>query len=148
MNAPTAFVCSRQGLRVLKDKKEIGSVANGGYLVKKRDDATVTIMASGSELMLALQSACHLEEAGIKANVVSVPCFDLLVEQDKEYIDSIIDPNTKVFAVEAGRGMEYYKFADVVYGMDSFGASGPASDLFKYFGFTLDAIVERIKNDL
>ena len=148
MNAPTAFVCSRQGLKVLKDKREIGTVANGGYLIKKRDGATVTIMASGSELMLAMQSACQLEKDGIKANIVSVPCFDLLLEQDKSYIDSIIDPSTKVFAVEAARGLEYYKFADVVYGMDTFGASAPAGELFKHFGFTTESIVERIKNDL
>ncbi len=148
MNAPTAFVCSRQGLKVLKDKREIGTVANGGYLIKKREGATVTIMASGSELMLAMQSACQLEKDGIKANIVSVPCFDLLLEQDKAYIDSIIDPTTKVFAVEAARGLEYYKFADVVYGMDTFGASAPAGELFKSFGFTTEAIVEKIKNDL
>jgi len=148
MNAPTAFVCSRQGLKVLKDKREIGTVANGGYLIKKREGATVTIMASGSELMLAMQSACQLEKDGIKANIVSVPCFDLLLEQDKAYINSIIDPTTKVFAVEAARGLEYYKFADVVYGMDTFGASAPAGELFKSFGFTTEAIVEKIKNDL
>ncbi len=148
LNAPSAFVCSRQGLKVLKDSREIGTVANGGYLIKKREGATVTIMASGSELMLAMQSACQLEKDGIKANIVSVPCFDLLVEQDKKYIDSIIDPSTKVFAVEAARGMEYYKFADVVYGMDTFGASAPAKDLFNEFGFTIESIVKRIKNDL
>ena len=148
MQAPTAFVCSRQGLAVLKDKREIGTVANGGYLLKKREDATVTIMASGSEVMLAMQTACNLEKDGIKANIVSVPCFDLLLEQDKEYIDSIIDPTTKVFAVEAARGLEYYRFADVVYGMDTFGASAPASELFKSFGFTIDALTEKIKNDL
>ena len=148
MNAPTAFVCSRQNLEVLKDAREIGTVANGGYLLKKREDATITIMASGSEVMLALQTACHLEKDGIKANIVSVPCFDLLVEQDKEYIDSIIDPNTKVFAVEAARGMEYYKYADVVYGMDTFGASAPAGKLFEKFGFTIEALLEKIKNDL
>ncbi|MGB6327772.1 MAG: transketolase [Halarcobacter sp.] len=148
MQAPTAFVCSRQGLAVLKDKREIGTVANGGYLLKKREDATVTIMASGSEVMLAMQTACNLEKDGIKANIVSVPCFDLLLEQDKEYIDSIIDPTTKVFAVEAARGLEYYRFADVVYGMDTFGASAPASELFKSFGFTIEALTEKIKNDL
>ncbi len=148
LNAPSAFVCSRQGLRVLKDEKEIGSVANGAYLIKKREGATITIMGSGSELMLAMQTACHLEKYGIIANVVSVPCFDLLVEQDKEYIDSIIDPSTKVFAVEAGRGLEYYKFADEVYGMDTFGASAPAGELFKDFGFTIESLVERIKKDL
>ncbi len=148
MQAPTAFVCSRQGLAVLKDKREIGTVANGGYLLKKREDATVTIIASGSEVMLAMQTACNLEKDGIKANIVSVPCFDLLLEQDKEYIDSIIDPTTKVFAVEAARGLEYYRFADVVYGMDTFGASAPASELFKSFGFTIEALTEKIKNDL
>jgi len=148
MNAPTAFVCSRQNLEVLKDEKAFGNVSNGGYLLKERDGATVTIMASGSEVMLALQTACDLEKEGIKANVVSVPCFDLLVEQDKEYVDTIIKPNTKVFAVEAARGMEYYKYADVVYGMDTFGASGPADELFKHFGFTKEALAEKIKKDI
>jgi len=148
MKAPTAFVCSRQGLEVLKDEREIGTVANGGYLLKKRDNATVTLMASGSEVMLALQTSCELAKEGINANIVSVPCFDLLIEQDKEYIDSIIDPNTKVFAIEAARGMEYYKFADEVYGMDTFGASGPAGDLFKEFGFTVESLVEKIKADI
>ena len=148
LNAPTAFVCSRQGLRVLKDAKECGSVENGAYLLKKRENAHITIMASGSEVMLALQTACQLEEAGINANIVSVPCFDLFVEQEQSYIDQVIDKNTKVFAVEAARGLEYYKFADVVYGMDSFGASGPASDLFEEFGFTIKQLKERIENDL
>ncbi|AXH13377.1 transketolase [Halarcobacter bivalviorum] len=148
MNAPTAFVCSRQDLEVLKDERAYGNVSNGGYLLKQREGATVTIMASGSEVTLALKTACELDKEGIKANIVSVPCFDLLVEQDKEYISKIIDSNTKVFAVEAARGMEYYKFADVVFGMDTFGASGPAGDLFKEFGFTVESLVERIKNEL
>lgn len=148
MSAPTAFVCSRQGLRVLKDSKVTGSVSNGGYLLTKRENATVTIMASGSEVMLALQTACKLEEKGIMANIVSVPCFDLLVEQDKAYIDSIIDPNTKVFAVEAARGLEYYKFADEVFGMDTFGASGPAGDLFDEFGFTVSKLADKIQKAL
>ncbi|NVJ52516.1 MAG: transketolase [Campylobacteraceae bacterium] len=148
MNAPTAFVCSRQNLEVLKKEKAYGDVSNGGYLLKEREDATVTIMASGSEVSLALKAACQLDKEGIKANIVSVPCFDLLIEQDKEYISKIIKPSTKVFAVEAARGMEYYRFADEVFGMDSFGASGPADELFKEFGFTVESLVERIKNEL
>ncbi|QDF30141.1 transketolase [Halarcobacter anaerophilus] len=148
MKSPTAFVCSRQGLQVLKNERAYGNVENGGYLLKKREGATVTIMASGSEVFLSLQVACKLEEEGVKANVVSVPCFDLLLEQDKEYISTIIDPNTKVFAVEAARGLEYYKFADVVYGMVTFGASGPASELFNEFGFTPEILVEKIKKEL
>ena len=147
LNAPSAFVCSRQGLRVLKDDKAFGDVSNGAYLIKKRENANITIMASGSELMLALQTGCALEDEGIIANIVSVPCFDLLMEQDKTYVDTIIDPTTQVFAVEAARGLEYYKFADVVYGMDTFGASGPADDLFDLFGFTIPKLKAKIVAD-
>ena len=146
MEAPTAFVCSRQKLKVLKPTREIGEVANGGYLLAKRDDATVTLMASGSEVMLCLQTACHLEDDfGIKCNIVSVPCFDLLCEQDKEYIDSIINPDTTVVAVEMASAIEYYKFADYVIGMESFGESGPAEELFEKFGFTIDKLKNKIK---
>ena len=84
---------------------------------------------------------------GIIANIVSVPCFDLLVEQSEDYINKIIDPKTKVYAVEASRGLEYYKFADVVFGMDTFGASGPADKLFEEFGFTIDKLKEKIVAD-
>ncbi|QKJ27938.1 transketolase [Aliarcobacter cibarius] len=147
MKAPTAFVCSRQGLKVLKDEKAYGDVSNGGYLLKQRENANITIMASGSEVMLALQTACALEKEGIIANIVSVPCFDLLVEQSEDYINKIVDPKTKVYAVEASRALEYYKFADVVFGMDTFGASGPADKLFEEFGFTIDKLKEKIVAD-
>ena len=83
LKAPSAFVCSRQGLKVLKDERAYGNVSNGAYLLRQRENANITIMASGSELMLALQTACQLEEEGIFANIVSVPCFDLLMEQSK-----------------------------------------------------------------
>ena len=147
MKAPTAFVCSRQGLKVLKNERAFGTVAAGAYLLKKRDNANITIMASGSELMLALQTACELEKEGIIANVVSVPCYDLFVEQEQSYIDQVIDKNTRVYAVEAARGLEYYKFADVVFGMDTFGASGPANDLFEEFGFTIPKLKAKILAD-
>ena len=148
MNAPTAFVCSRQGLETLKDERDFGEVSNGAYLLKKRDNATVTIMASGSELMLALKTGCALEKDGIMANIVSVPCYDLFVEQEQLYIDQVIDKNTKVFAVEAARALEYYRFADVVYGMDTFGASGPAPELFEQFGLTEAHLKANIKRDI
>ncbi len=148
LQAPSAFVCSRQDLEVLKKEKAYGDVSNGAYLLKQTEGATITIMASGSEVSLALKTACELDKKGVKANIVSVPCFDLLVEQSKDYIEKIIDPKTKVFAVEAARGMEYYRFADVVFGIDTFGASGPASELFKKFGFTVESLVERITAEL
>jgi transketolase len=100
-------------------------------------------MASGSELMLCLQTACHLEVLGIKANVVSVPCLDLFNEQDSEYKSQVIDGNTKVLAVEASRATEYYQYADEVLGMESFGASAPADKLFIKFGFTIENLMKR-----
>jgi len=141
--SPSAFVCSRQNLPVLPAGIR-GEVANGGYLLRESDNATVTLMASGSEVALALETADLLLNRGIKANVVSVPCFDLMIEQTKEYLDSIIKPETKKIAIEAARGLEWYRFADEVVGMDTFGASAPADQLFKRFGFTAEAIAKSI----
>ena len=142
-NSPSAFVLSRQNLDLLPNPA-YGEVSKGGYLVAKDDDATYTLMASGSEVHLALKVKEELNAKGIKANVASIPCFDLFVEQDKTYTDEIIKPNTKKIAIEAARGLEWYRFADIVIGMDSFGASAPAKDLFEKFGFDAKAIVEKI----
>ena len=144
MQAPSAFVCSRQKLKALKDERVLGDVQNGGYLLKKRENATLTLLASGSEVFTALQIGCFLEKMGVKANIVSVPCFDLLVEQDKAYIDAVIDTKTKVIAIEASAGIEWYRFADEVIGMKRFGASGPAELLFEKFGLTPEAITQKI----
>ncbi len=143
IKAPHGFVLSRQKLKTLKPKRDFGEVSNGAYIVKKRDNANLTLMASGSELMLSLQCACHLEVLGINANVVSVPCLDLFNEQDNEYKSKVIDKNTKVLAVEAGTATEYYRYADDVLGMESFGASAPANQLFEKFGFTNENLMKR-----
>lgn len=144
MQAPAAFVCSRQKLKALKDDRAYGDVENGGYLLTKRDNATLTLMASGSEVFTALQTGCRLAKLGIAANIVSVPCFDLFVEQDKAYIDAVIDPKTKVVAIEASAGIEWYRFADEVIGMKRFGASGPAELLFEKFGLTPDTVTAKV----
>ena len=141
--SPSAFVCSRQTLPMLEAPK-VGSARQGGYLLAEETDATYTLMASGSEVGLALEVAAKLAEKGTKANVVSVPCFDLFIEQDKAYMDSVIKPGTKTVAIEAARGMEWYKLADELINMDSFGASAPAGQLFDKFGFSADAIVSKI----
>ena len=142
-NSPSAFVCSRQNLPVLS-APILGDVENGGYLLIEEANATVTLMASGSEVSLAIETAKELRERGLIANIVSVPCFDLLLEQSQNYIDSIIKPSTKKVAIEAARGLEWYRFADMVIAMDSFGASAPADQLFKYFGFTAEVIASKI----
>ena len=141
--SPSAFVCSRQTLPML-DAPKVGTARQGGYLLAEEADATYTIMASGSEVGLALEVAAKLSENGTKANVVSVPCFDLFIEQDKAYMDSVIKPGTKRVAIEAARGMEWYKLADELINMDTFGASAPAGQLFEKFGFTAESIVAKI----
>ncbi len=146
LNAPSAFVCSRQKLTVLKDDRVYGDVENGGYLLSKRENASVTLVASGSEVNLALSAGCALEKKGINANIVSVPCFDLFVEQDREYISKVIDKDTKVLAIEAGSGIEWYRFADDVLRMERFGASAPAGKLFDKFGFSVASVVEKVEN--
>ncbi len=142
-NSPSAFVCSRQNLPILSNALK-GDVENGGYLLEEHANATVTLMASGSEVSLALETAKELGARGVMANVVSVPCFDLLLEQSQSYIDTIIKPESKKVAIEAARGLEWYRFADTVIAMDGFGASAPADLLFKHFGFTADAIASKI----
>ena len=142
--SPSAFVCSRQNLSVLP-KAVVGEASRGGYLVASDENAVITLMASGSEVELALNVKVKLNESDVSVSVVSVPCYDLFIEQDKTYIDSIIKPDTKKVAIEAARGLEWYKLADEVIGMDSFGASAPAGQLFEKFGFSVDSIVNRIK---
>ena len=141
--SPSAFVCSRQNLSVLPAPIK-GSAAQGGYLLSCDENATITLMASGSEVELALKVKDALNAKGVKADVVSVPCYDLFIEQEKSYIDSIIKPQTKKVAIEAARGLEWYRFADEVIGMDTFGASAPADKLFVKFGFSVEAILAKI----
>lgn len=142
-HSPSAFVCSRQNLPLLPNAVK-GDVENGGYLLVEEANATVTLMASGSEVSLAMATKEVLSARGVKANVVSVPCFDLLVDQPQSYIDSVIKPSTKKVAIEAARGLEWYRFADIVIAMESFGASAPAEQLFEKFGFNAEAIASKI----
>ena len=142
--SPSAFVCSRQKLPKLPNTPLKGSIEQGGYLLIETAGATVTLMASGSEVGVAMDTQKALADKGVKANVVSVPCFDLLIEQDRAYISDIINPDTKVYAIEAARGLEWYRFADEIINMDSFGASAPAGELFKHFGFDATAITNII----
>ncbi len=142
--SPSAFVCSRQNLSVLPHAIT-GDASKGGYLLAHDDNAAITLIASGSEVELALKVKEALNGKGTKVNVVSVPCYDLFIEQDQAYIDSIINPQTKKIAIEAARGLEWYKLADEVIAMSTFGASAPAGQLFEKFGFSVESILEKIQ---
>lgn len=143
LDGPCAFLCSRQSLEPLP-KGVFGDVNNGAYLIKKVDNPDVTLVASGSEVYLCYKAAKILEEKNIKVNVISAPCFDLLKEQSKEYINVLFDKNSKIIAVEASSAIEWYKYADFVIGMNTFGESGPANQLFEHFGFSDTKIANKV----
>ncbi|MDR3162247.1 MAG: transketolase [Helicobacteraceae bacterium] len=145
LNAPSGFVLSRQKLDALDRSCEEGDIAKGAYLLVRNPSPRVSLIATGSEVALAIAAAAKLKEEGIGVNVVSAPCFDLLCEQEREYIDWLIDSKTTKIAIEAARAQEWYRFADHVLGIDSFGLSAPPDRLYELFGFTAEAVTAKVK---
>lgn len=151
---PSILALSRQGLPQLrlKDAGENLS-AKGAYRLKSAEaDKRVVLIASGSEVSLAIDCAKELEAAGIGADVVSMVSTELFDEQSDEYRSDVLPAdNVLGVSIEAGTtfGWERYTGLDGInIGIDRFGASAPAGDLFKKFGFTVDAIVPQIMNKI
>ncbi|MBH0304364.1 transketolase [Helicobacter pylori] len=142
LNAPSALILSRQNLPVL-DEVSKEQVLKGAYVKHHSKDPIITLVASGSEVSLALESAKILERENIPTQVVSTPCFDLLVEQDESYFKELF--KGKVLIVEASRAIEWYRFADKIIGMDSFGSSAKGDKLFEKFGFSVENITAQAK---
>lgn len=149
---PTALILTRQGMPTL-DRTEYASadnVAKGGYVVKDSGGTPdLILMASGSELGLVVAAEKQLTEAGHKVRVVSMPCFELFEDQDADYKHSVLPASvTKRIAVEAGirQGWEGYLGNEGLFiGMDTFGASGPAGEVFAQRGITTDNVVAKAK---
>ncbi|RKV08161.1 transketolase [Helicobacter pylori] len=142
LNAPSALILSRQNLPVL-DEVSKEQVLKGAYIKHHSKDPIITLVASGSEVSLALESAKILERENIPTQVVSVPCFDLLIEQDESYLKELF--KGKVLVIEASRAIEWYRFADKIIGMDSFGSSAKGDKLFEKFGFSVENITAQAK---
>ncbi|MCU6746074.1 transketolase [Faecalicatena acetigenes] len=147
---PTCLVVSRQNLPVLAGTSK--DALFGGYVLRKekKSEADLLMFATGSEAGLAVEAAEKLEEQGISARVVSMPCMELFEEQTKEYKESVIPANVKKrVAIEAGCSMPWYKYAGIdgcFVTMDTFGASAPAGQLFEKYGFSVDNVVTTIEN--
>ncbi|RDU53720.1 transketolase [Helicobacter sp. MIT 00-7814] len=143
---PSAFILSRQNLAVISNPTS-AQVAKGAYILRecKGEKPQITLIASGSEVDLALKAQEILESQNIATRVVSAPSYDLLIQQDKDYVDSLFG-SSKVLAIEAARGLEWYKFADCVFGIESFGASGKGDALFARFGFEAQNIANKAKD--
>ena len=149
---PTAIVLSRQNLPELAstDIPYAEGMGRGGYIVKKEgpNNLDFTLFSTGSELSLALDAAERLEKMGKNVRVVSMPCWALFDKQPESYKESVIGGDLGVrVAVEAGVEFGWQKYIGI-YGiaicMERFGESAPAPDLAQFFGFTVDAIVERL----
>ncbi|MBX7540337.1 transketolase [Qipengyuania sphaerica] len=150
---PSVLALSRQNLpQVRNAPEETDMCSKGAYRLKKAGNAhKVTLVASGSEVHLALACAEQLEKQGVGASVVSMVCTQLFDEQDEAYRKDMIPADTLRVSIEAGTtfGWERYTGENgLSIGLDRFGASAPAGDLFKKFGFTADAIVPQIMNKL
>lgn len=147
---PTALVLSRQKLVNLKETNE--EALKGGYVLKKQESPDLVIIATGSEVKLALDASEALEKEGVKAQVVSMMCQEIFDKQDQEYKDSVIPKNVeKRVSIECLSTYGWQKYTGLNglnIGIDEFGMSAPGSMIMEHFGFTTEKIVEKIKQYL
>lgn len=143
-NRPAAMALTRQNLPQYAETSVQG-VFRGGYVLRDCNNPEVIIMATGSEVELAVKAADVLAEKGKAVRVVSMPCAELFDEQSTEYKESVLPAGVRArVAVEAGCSMSWYKYTGLdgqVVSIDHFGASAPAGMLFKEFGFTVENVV-------
>ncbi len=151
---PTCLVLTRQGLPVY-DRAGLGwakseEAQKGGYVLCEDKDFEAIIIATGSEVELAVEAKAKLNEQGVKVRIVSMPSTNIFDEQPQEYKESVLPKNIlKRVAVEAGVTLGWYKYVGLegrVIGLDRFGASAPYKTLYKEFGITTDAIVEAVNS--
>ena len=151
MNGPSTLIFSRQNLPFQKrDAATIKLIDKGGYILSEAAAAKpqAILIATGSEIGLAMSAQKELAEAGIHVRVVSMPCTNLFDRQDQSYRDSVLIKGVRRVAVEAGISDFWRKYVGLegaVVGMETFGESAPANELFKHFGFTVENVVKTVK---
>ncbi len=150
---PTILALSRQGLPQLRLSEEAENLsAKGAYRIKSAaGDRKVVIFATGSETSLAVECAEQLEAAGVGADVVSMVCTELFDEQDEAYRADMLGGDVLRVSIEAASTFGWQRYtgeSGLNIGIDSFGGSAPAGDLFKHFGFSAEAIVPQIQSKL
>ena len=153
-DGPAALIFSRQGLaHQTRDDQQLANVARGAYTLSDCDtDPDAIIIATGSEVQLALDAKAVLEQQGRKIRVVSMPSTSVFDRQDVAYRESVLPSNVLPrVAVEAGHKDFWYKYVGLdgrIVGMETFGESAPIKDLMEHFGFTVDAVVEAVEDAL
>lgn len=149
---PTVLALTRQALPTLCPDRVENMVAKGAYILKENSkEPEVTFLASGSEVEIALQAYEQLSGEGLKLRLISVPCMELLWQQDENYIKGLVCNDSIKIVVEAGvqQGWDLLTGGHGAFvGMTGFGESAPAKDLYEHFGITVGAIVKKVKDAL
>jgi transketolase len=153
MDGPTSLVLSRQGLPfIARTDDQIAAIRKGAYVVSEAvGSAAAIIIATGSEVNLAIKAQAELAAKGTHVRVVSMPSTNVFDRQDQAYKDSILTPGVKRIAVEAGVSDFWRKYVGLegdVVGIDTFGESAPGGDVMKHFGFTVENVVNRVESSL
>ncbi len=148
---PTVLALSRQGLTPHeRDGAQLSGISRGGYVLHDAKNPQGILIATGSEVEIAMTAAKLLDDEGIPVRVVSMPCMDRFEQQGQEWRDSVLPPSISArLAIEAGVTGLWWKWvgsAGDVIGLDRFGESAPGPELYKHFGFTAGKIVERLKD--
>ena len=149
-DGPSTLIFSRQNLPYMeRSTSQVENIRRGAYVLKDVEKPRVILIATGSEIELAMKSAQQLADEGIAARVVSMPCADVFNRQDQAYKDSVLLKNIPRVAIEAGVSDFWFKYVGLdgaVIGIDTFGESAPAGALFKHFGFTTEKVVAAAKS--
>ena len=147
---PTCLIFSRQGTSAIeRTTEQLKSINMGGYLLETVEKPDITIVASGSEVQLALDAAKDLRNDSIVVNVVSMPSLDIFLKQSSEYQNQIINPNKPVLVVECSHPNSWYKIlnrSDAVIGIETFGESAPGNELLEHFGFNKENVIKKAKS--
>ena len=148
---PSLLALSRQNLPLLRQSSAQNLSAKGGYIIRgDAQNRRATLIATGSEVSLAVEARDRRREEGIEVAVVSMPCTELFDAQPADYQEEVLGAAPRI-AVEAASKYGWEKYVGLsgdIIGMDGFGASGPADQLYDYFGITVDEVVEAVKNCL
>ncbi|MBS0307617.1 MAG: transketolase [Proteobacteria bacterium] len=151
-HGPTTLIFSRQNLLYMeRTPAQIQAIDRGGYVLRDAPNAKAILIATGSEVELAVKAADELGKQGVAVRVVSMPCTDLFDAQDAAYKASVLTKGVPRVAVEAGVTAFWHKYVGLegaVVGIDTFGESAPAGVLFKYFDFTTEKVVEAVQKVL
>ena len=145
-DGPTALILSRQGLPVLEGTAGPDQLSRGGYVLRDPEGGgvpDVVMVATGSEVSISVTAAELLATSGVRARVVSLPCWELFALQDDTYQASVLPHGVPTLSVEAGTTFGWARYADESIGIDHFGASAPGEVVLERFGFTAENVAER-----